>query len=146
MSLPTDTQAIMAKFFTKPTACPSGVSAGQIMPHKVLCNCLGLASFPSRPIGELIRLKCDNVEAQVSLFNTWKYITIIYKNEKNVKEGQEFSQENFLKEFKFQWQALMKANYRFRGLIGYCHQITKPHEFIVNIFAVPVSFCMFPCS
>jgi hypothetical protein len=40
-----------------PTAAPSGVSAGQIMPHNVLCNCRGLASLPSRPIGEFTRLR-----------------------------------------------------------------------------------------
>ena len=31
----------------------SGVSAGHIMPQCVLWSCRGLASFPSRPIGEL---------------------------------------------------------------------------------------------
>jgi len=41
------------------------------MPQCVLCNCLGLASLPSRPIGVLSRLKCDSVEAKVSRFNTW---------------------------------------------------------------------------
>ena len=48
----------------------SGVSAGQIMPHSVLCSCRGRASFPSRPTGELRRRRWDNVEANVSLFNT----------------------------------------------------------------------------
>ena len=48
----------------------SGVSAGQIIPQWVLCSCLGRASLPSRPIGEFSRRKCDNVEANVNLFNT----------------------------------------------------------------------------
>ena len=48
----------------------SGVSAGQIIPHRVLCNCRGLASLPSLPIGEFKRLKCDSVDANVNLFNT----------------------------------------------------------------------------
>jgi hypothetical protein len=50
--------------------CPSGVSAGHIIPQSVLCSCLGFASFPSRPIGEFTRRKCDKVEAYVSRFNT----------------------------------------------------------------------------
>lgn len=53
-----------------PTAAPSGVSAGQIIPQRVLCNCLGLASLPSLPIGEFTRRKCDKVDAKVNLFNT----------------------------------------------------------------------------
>ena len=55
----------------------SGVSAGQIMPHCVLCSCLGLASLPSLPIGELRRRKWDSVEANVNLFNTCKTRTSI---------------------------------------------------------------------
>lgn len=43
--------------------CPSGVSAGHIIPQSVLCSCRGLASLPSRPIGELTRRRCDSVEA-----------------------------------------------------------------------------------
>ena len=49
----------------------SGVSAGHIIPQSVLCSCLGLANLPSLPIGEFSLLKCDNVDANVSLFNTW---------------------------------------------------------------------------
>ena len=59
----------------------SGVSAGQIMPHCVLCSCLGLASLPSLPIGEFRRLRWDKVEANVSLFNTWE-INIMYQSNK----------------------------------------------------------------
>lgn len=40
------------------------------MPHSVLCSCLGLASLPSRPMGELTRRRWDSVEAKVSRFNT----------------------------------------------------------------------------
>jgi hypothetical protein len=45
------------------TAWPSGVSAGHIMPHSVLCSCRGLASLPSRPMGELMRRRWDSVDA-----------------------------------------------------------------------------------
>ena len=48
---------------TSPQACPSGVSAGQMMPHCVLCSCRGFASLPSRPTGELMRLKWESVLA-----------------------------------------------------------------------------------
>lgn len=48
----------------------SGVSAGQTIPHKVLCNCLGFASLPSLPIGEFKRRKWESVEAKVRRFNT----------------------------------------------------------------------------
>lgn len=54
----------------EPHAHTSGVSAGQIIPQSVLCSCLGLASLPSLPIGLLSRLRCERVEANVSLFNT----------------------------------------------------------------------------
>ena len=50
---PTETRHMRERFFTSPTACPSGVSAGHTMPQWLLCSCLGLASLPSRPIGEL---------------------------------------------------------------------------------------------
>lgn len=50
---------------------PSGVSAGHIMPHSVLCSWRGFASLPSRPIGELMRRRCDSVEAYVRRFTTW---------------------------------------------------------------------------
>jgi hypothetical protein len=35
---PTLIYAIKARFFTNPTAAPSGVSAGHNIPHNVLCN------------------------------------------------------------------------------------------------------------
>eukprot|EP00729_Bicosta_minor_P016207 gene16207-22381_t len=47
-----ETYAINARFLTKPTACPSGVSAGQIMPQCVLCSCRGFAILPDRSTGE----------------------------------------------------------------------------------------------
>ena len=68
---PTEMYAIKAKFFTRPTAWPSGVSAGQIIPQWVLWSWRGRASLPSLPIGELRRRKWDNVEANVSLLRTW---------------------------------------------------------------------------
>lgn len=68
---PTEMYAINAKFFTRPTAWPSGVSAGQIIPQWVLWSWRGRASLPSLPIGELRRRKWDNVEANVSLLRTW---------------------------------------------------------------------------
>ena len=55
-------------FIVLPT---SGVSAGQIIPHSVLWSCRGLASLPSRPMGELRRRKCESVDANVSLLSTW---------------------------------------------------------------------------
>ena len=57
------------EMYTSPTAAPSGVSAGQIIPQRVLCSWRGLASLPSRPIGELIRRKWDSVDAKVNLEN-----------------------------------------------------------------------------
>ena len=48
----------------------SGVSAGHIIPHWVLCSCRGRASFPSRPTGEFRRRRCDSVDANVSRFST----------------------------------------------------------------------------
>lgn len=50
----------------------SGVSAGQIIPHRVLWSCLGFANFPSLPIGELRRRRWDKVEAKVKRFNTYQ--------------------------------------------------------------------------
>ena len=44
------------------------------MPHNVLWSCLGLASLPSRPIGELSRRRWDSVETKVSRFNTCKQV------------------------------------------------------------------------
>ena len=35
-----------------------------------LCSWRGLASLPSRPMGELMRRRCDSVDAYVSLFRT----------------------------------------------------------------------------
>mmetsp|Transcript_28965 Transcript_28965/g.50936 ORF Transcript_28965/g.50936 Transcript_28965/m.50936 type:complete len:218 (+) Transcript_28965:1824-2477(+) len=67
---PVVTYAINVRFFTNPTACPSGVSAGHTIPQCVLCSCRGAASLPSRPMGELSRLKCDNIEANVSRCST----------------------------------------------------------------------------
>lgn len=52
--------------------CTSGVSAGHTIPHSVLCSCLGFASLPSLPIGELTRRRWDSVEANVRRFNTYK--------------------------------------------------------------------------
>lgn len=45
---PTLMYAMRARFFTRPTACPSGVSAGQMNPQCVLCSCRGLACASSR--------------------------------------------------------------------------------------------------
>mmetsp|Transcript_13032 Transcript_13032/g.43180 ORF Transcript_13032/g.43180 Transcript_13032/m.43180 type:complete len:260 (-) Transcript_13032:987-1766(-) len=67
---PTDTSAIRERFFTKPTACPSGVSAGQTIPQCELCNCRGFASLPSRPIGEFKRRRCEIVEEKERRFST----------------------------------------------------------------------------
>lgn len=54
------------------SVCTSGVSAGHTMPHSVLCNCRGFASFPSLPIGELTRRRWERVDAKVRRFNTYK--------------------------------------------------------------------------
>ena len=35
-----------------------------------LCSWRGLASLPSRPMGELMRRRCDSVDAYVSRFRT----------------------------------------------------------------------------
>ena len=69
---PTVTLVMSAMFFTSPTACPSGVSAGHIIPHSELCSCRGFASLPSRPIGEFSLRRCDRVDANVKRFSTWK--------------------------------------------------------------------------
>lgn len=55
--------AMSARFFTRPTACPSGVSAGQTMPQCELWSCRGLACFPSRPRGVLSRRRCEREAA-----------------------------------------------------------------------------------
>lgn len=52
------------------TFITSGVSAGQTIPHSVLCSCLGFASLPSLPIGEFRRLRWESVDAKVRRFNT----------------------------------------------------------------------------
>ena len=49
----------------------SGVSAGQIIPQWVLCNCRGRANLPSLPMGEFSRRKWESVDANVNRFNTW---------------------------------------------------------------------------
>lgn len=67
---PTEMYAISARFFTRPHAWPSGVSAGHTRPQCVLCSWRGLASLPSRPIGVLSRRRCDNVDENVSRFST----------------------------------------------------------------------------
>jgi hypothetical protein len=66
----TDTYAISARFFTRPHAPPSGVSAGQTMPHCVLCSWRGLASLPSRPIGALRRRRCESIDEYVRRLST----------------------------------------------------------------------------
>lgn len=48
--------------------------AGQIMPHWLLCSWRGLAIFPSRPMGELMRRRCDSVDAYVSRLSTCSHI------------------------------------------------------------------------
>lgn len=63
LAQPTEMYVIRARFFTRPQACPSGVSAGQIMPHWLLCSWRGLAILPSRPMGELMRRRWLRVEA-----------------------------------------------------------------------------------
>mmetsp|Transcript_36741 Transcript_36741/g.103672 ORF Transcript_36741/g.103672 Transcript_36741/m.103672 type:complete len:323 (-) Transcript_36741:1405-2373(-) len=68
---PTLIMHISARFFTSPQACPSGVSAGHTIPHWLLCNCLGLASLPSRPMGELMRRRWLRLELYVSRLSTW---------------------------------------------------------------------------
>lgn len=48
--------------------------AGQIMPHWLLCSWRGLAILPSRPMGELMRRRCDSVDAYVSRLSTCSHI------------------------------------------------------------------------
>lgn len=64
------------ELFRSQSVITSGVSAGQIIPQWVLCNCLGRANLPSRPMGEFSLRKCDSVDANVSLFNTWNRMYI----------------------------------------------------------------------
>mmetsp|Transcript_9535 Transcript_9535/g.24257 ORF Transcript_9535/g.24257 Transcript_9535/m.24257 type:complete len:261 (+) Transcript_9535:1108-1890(+) len=59
---PTEMTHMSARFLTSPHACPSGVSAGHTMPHWLLCSCRGLASLPSRPMGELARRRWEREE------------------------------------------------------------------------------------
>lgn len=63
---------VFSDIFGGPVVCTSGVSAGHTIPHSVLCSCLGFASLPSLPIGELTRRRWDRVEAKVRRFNTYK--------------------------------------------------------------------------
>lgn len=58
--------------------CTSGVSAGQIMPQCVLCSCRGLASFPSRPMGEFSLRRWDSVEAKVRRLSTWETPALVW--------------------------------------------------------------------
>lgn len=57
-------------FSNKDNQLTSGVSAGHIIPHRVLCSWRGLANLPSLPMGEFTRLKWESVDAKVNLFNT----------------------------------------------------------------------------
>ena len=52
-----DTIADKLIFFTTPTDCPSGVSAGQIYPHCVPCCFLGGINLPHFSIGVFTLLK-----------------------------------------------------------------------------------------
>mmetsp|Transcript_70068 Transcript_70068/g.222090 ORF Transcript_70068/g.222090 Transcript_70068/m.222090 type:complete len:218 (-) Transcript_70068:405-1058(-) len=70
LALPTEMYAMSARFFTSPTACPSGVSAGQIIPQCELWSWRGFASLPSRPMGEFRRRRCDRVDAYARRFST----------------------------------------------------------------------------
>lgn len=68
---PTLMYAMRARFLTRPTACPSGVSAGQMNPQCVLCSCRGLAckSIPvesSRP-GHVTRQKSKETRGEFFL-------------------------------------------------------------------------------
>ena len=47
-----------------------------MMPHWVLCSWRGLASFPSRPIGELMRRRWLSVDAYASRLSTYKHSEI----------------------------------------------------------------------
>mmetsp|Transcript_38487 Transcript_38487/g.101524 ORF Transcript_38487/g.101524 Transcript_38487/m.101524 type:complete len:272 (-) Transcript_38487:1326-2141(-) len=67
---PTEMYAISARFLTSPTACPSGVSAGQTRPQCVLCSWRGFASLPSRPTGVFMRRRCESAEVNVSRLST----------------------------------------------------------------------------
>ena len=52
----------------------------------------------------------------------------------------ELSRSFLLRSFKYSIQVGSNVGYLLQE-VGYCTEITKPHESIVNIF-----FCMFPCS
>ena len=67
---PPEMYAISARFLTRPTACPSGVSAGHTSPQCVLCSWRGFASLPSRPTGVFMRRRCESDEAKVSRLST----------------------------------------------------------------------------
>ena len=57
----TVTLAAMARFLTRPTEPPSGVSAGHMIPHCVLCSLRGWMSLPDFSIGVLTRRRWDKV-------------------------------------------------------------------------------------
>ena len=65
------------RFFTTPTLWPSGLSAGQINPHCVLCNFLGGINLPLLSIGVLILRKWLKLEIYVNLFRTWATPTLL---------------------------------------------------------------------
>mmetsp|Transcript_9366 Transcript_9366/g.42648 ORF Transcript_9366/g.42648 Transcript_9366/m.42648 type:complete len:211 (-) Transcript_9366:2845-3477(-) len=67
---PTETRHMSERFLTSPTACPSGVSAGHTIPQWLLCSCLGLASLPSRPMGELSLRRWLSVDENESRLST----------------------------------------------------------------------------
>ena len=69
-ALPTEMYAISARFFTNPTACPSGVSAGHTNPQCVLCSWRGFACLPVRASGVFMRRRCESDDAKVSRLST----------------------------------------------------------------------------
>ena len=48
------------------------------MPQCVLCSCRGLASFPSRPMGEFSLRRWDSVEAKVRRLSTWETPALVW--------------------------------------------------------------------
>lgn len=71
LSLPTETVEIKDMFFTSPQDCPSGVSAGHMIPQWVLCRCLGFESFPDLLKGVLILLRWERVDMKVIRERAW---------------------------------------------------------------------------
>ena len=57
-------------FFTTPTDCPSGVSAGHKKPQDVLCNLRGGTNLPLLSVGVDILRKWLNPATYVNLFKT----------------------------------------------------------------------------